>query len=148
MSQGIEAKVYGLGGHVVTRFEDGGEVYFADPDYGVGPFPAPDGIATEASVKDAYERFGPDMAQTIAGYYTSTEDNAWYVDGALHEIADEQRRVLSAYASTLRFQSIVAITLSALGLITLVLAAVQTPLSKPFLPLYRKSRQNRHCEQS
>jgi hypothetical protein len=54
-SSGIDAKAMGLDGHVVVRFIEGGQEYFSDPDYGVGPYRyVQDAKIMHSTIKHAY----------------------------------------------------------------------------------------------
>jgi hypothetical protein len=99
---GIQARVWGINGHVVTIFSIEGKDYAADADFGIDPFrvnlTSPDEL--RSSVANAYEvlihRHGIKMIETIVEYYTTIEDNVEYYNMEhLHKLALEQRKLLS-----------------------------------------------------
>lgn len=97
---GIEdAEVFGLNGHVVTRFQLNGQSYFADPDYGVGPFPAQPG-ALAATVRRVYAEY--ENVNEMVGIYANEADSAPYESMLwLRTLAEHQRRATARIAMAL-----------------------------------------------
>jgi len=74
---GIETITYGLGGHVVSRFTSGGNVFFSDPDYGVGPYRAD---LDFESVKTVYlNSVLPESANLVASIVTQSKAGGLYI---------------------------------------------------------------------
>lgn len=86
-SGGLESEVYGLAGHVVLRVQTSAGSYFADPDYGIEPFPV--GENPEA----AYVPLPFADAKQIASFYLTTANNEPYAPGLLEE--SEARQALA-----------------------------------------------------
>jgi hypothetical protein len=76
---GIKSDVFGLNGHVVTRADIDGRLFYTDPDYGVGPFPT----ATEnidQAVRENYSMAPQGNLDLLASLYSSEDDNLSYGD--------------------------------------------------------------------
>lgn len=91
---GFSAEVFGLNGHVVTRVNIDGVLYYTDPDYGVGPFAVADDVdLLRNTIQAAYVRAPWPNIDVISQIYLS-EDNREYRQD-IDEVEDEQRVVFT-----------------------------------------------------
>ena len=90
---GIEARPWGLSGHVVTKYvTPEGDEYLADADYGVLPYP----LAVDATTaKELYASAPwPDRTDKVVGFIVSREDNeAYYSNAYLDEVHSTRKNV-------------------------------------------------------
>lgn len=107
--EGIPARPWGIGGHVVTRATLDGRDVALDADIGVGPLElAEPGL--EARAFAAYRIVDDDYGRHVAALYASAGDNRDYYDN------DELDRVAAQQARLLRWQRPLELALGAAGL--------------------------------
>lgn len=115
---GVEADVFGIGGHVVVRAQVGGKFYGVDPDYGVGPFRwSEDAEKLTASVAHAYRITTVPLTEadrsTFASWYVSASDNGIYTN---LDALEAQQQIIFETADLL-FYALAVLTL--IGLVYL-----------------------------
>lgn len=113
---GIDAQVYGIGGHVIARITLDGVTYAADPQYGVGPFRWPsDPVQLRDNVIAAYADtvifMSPADKHEMAERYITEADNAPYTG-----LAQKQERQERLFA----LANVLAWVLSALAIIAVI----------------------------
>ena len=91
-ARGIEAIVFGLEGHVVTRFVLNQRTFIADPDYGVGPFEYSESASELMRVVHTeYSAYDEELQGRLADMYTSFENNGIFpVKGGLDALRSRQ----------------------------------------------------------
>jgi hypothetical protein len=89
---GLDAITWGLGGHVVSRVVIDGKAWFADPDYGVGAYPAD--LSFER-IEDLYQHSVlPDNANLVASIVTDPEGSGPYLsEEYLTSLRDLRRKL-------------------------------------------------------
>lgn len=107
---GVPSTAFGLNGHVVTRYEWQGEVFYIDPDFGVGPFEAGDSLKKSIEIAYAQVADKEKVNQVVAMYLSEGNNGPYYSMGYLNRYALSQR--VSFY-----LQGVILLMLYCLGVI-------------------------------
>lgn len=96
--QGVRARVFGLNGHVVTRFRVGEQRYIADPDLGIEPLPYTETLWRHAEASySAIPWVGPEFMTVLQSVFATLDDDGpYYSMDFLTQLEKRQVRIYKA----------------------------------------------------